>query len=54
MEAIYKVRLTEFVFKCNKGYTFSAFKDLFVQRKIRKKIRMLHSNIRITFNVLGY
>ena len=54
LKAIYKVRLTEFVFKCNQGYTVSAFKDLFVHRKIRKKIRMLHSNIRTALNVLGY
>ena len=30
---MYKVRLTEFVFKCMKGSTVTEFKDLFVQRK---------------------
>ena len=29
METIYKVRLTEFLFKCIKGYTVTEFKDLF-------------------------
>ena len=29
---MYKVRLTEFVFKCLKGYTITEFKDLFLQR----------------------
>ena len=30
---MYKVRLTEFVFKCMKGFTVTEFKDLFIQRK---------------------
>ena len=29
---MYKVRLTEFVFKCTKGFTVTEFKDLFIQR----------------------
>ena len=29
---MYKLRLTEFVFKCLKGYTVTEFKDLFLQR----------------------
>ena len=29
LETMYKVRLTEFVFKCIKGYTDTEFKDLF-------------------------
>ena len=32
LETMYKVRLTEFVFKCMKGFTVTEFKDLFVQR----------------------
>ena len=32
LETMYKVRLTEFVFKCIKGFTVTEFKDLFVQR----------------------
>ena len=33
LETMYKVRLTEFVFKCMKGFTVTEFKDLFIQRK---------------------
>ena len=33
LETIYKVQLTEFVFKCMKGFTVTEFKDLFIQRK---------------------
>ena len=33
LETMYKVRLTEFVFKCMKGSTVTEFKDLFIQRK---------------------
>ena len=29
---MYKVRLTEFLFECIKGYTVTEFKDLFLQR----------------------
>ena len=29
LETMYKVRLTEFLFKCIKGYTVTEFKDLF-------------------------
>ena len=29
---MYKLRLTEFVFNCIKGYTVTEFKELFVQR----------------------
>ena len=32
-ETMYKVRLTEFVFKCMKGFTVMEFKDLFIQRR---------------------
>ena len=32
LETMYKLRLTEFVFKCLKGYTITEFKDLFLQR----------------------
>ena len=32
LKTMYKVRLTEFVFKCMKGFTVTEFKDLFVQR----------------------
>ena len=32
LETMYKVRLTEFVFKCMRGFTITEFKDLFVQR----------------------
>ena len=32
LETMYKLRLTEFVFKCLKGYTVTEFKDLFLQR----------------------
>ena len=32
LETMYKVRLTEFVFKCMRGFTVTKFKDLFVQR----------------------
>ena len=32
LETMYKVRLTEFVFKCMRGFTVTEFKDLFVQR----------------------
>ena len=32
LETMYKLRLTEFVFKCLKGYTVTKFKDLFLQR----------------------
>jgi len=32
LETIYKVRLTEFLFKFIKGYTVTEFKDLFLQR----------------------
>ena len=30
---MYKVRLTEFVFKCTKGFIVTEFNDLFIQRK---------------------
>ena len=33
LETMYKVRLTEFVFKCMKGFTVMEFKDLFIQRR---------------------
>ena len=39
LEAIYKVRLMEFVFKCNKGFNFSEFKDIFVQRNSSRESR---------------
>ena len=32
LETMYKLRLTEFVSKCLKGYTITEFKDLFLQR----------------------
>ena len=32
LETMYKLRLTEFVFKCLKGYPVTEFKDLFLQR----------------------
>ena len=32
LETMYKVGLTEFVFKCLKGYNVTEFKDLFLQR----------------------
>ena len=32
LETMYKLRLTEFVFKCLKGYTVMEFEDLFLQR----------------------
>ena len=32
LETMYKLRLTEFVFKCFKGYTVTEFEDLFLQR----------------------
>ena len=32
LETMYKLRLTEFVSKCLKGYTVTEFKDLFLQR----------------------
>ena len=32
LETMYKLRLTEFVFKCLNGYTVTEFKDLFLQR----------------------
>ena len=32
LETMYKLRLTEFVFKCLKGYTVTEFKNLFLQR----------------------
>ena len=32
LETMYKLRLTEFVFKCLKGYTVTEFKDLLLQR----------------------
>ena len=32
LEAMYKVRLTEFGFKCIKGYTVMEFEDLFLRR----------------------
>ena len=32
LETMYELRLTEFVFKCLKGYTVTEFKDLFLQR----------------------
>ena len=32
LETMYKLRLTEFVFMCLKGYTITEFKDLFLQR----------------------
>ena len=32
LETMYELRLTEFVFKCLKGYTVTKFKDLFLQR----------------------
>ena len=32
LETMYKLRLTEFVFKCLKGYTVTEFEDLFLQR----------------------
>ena len=31
LETMYKLRLTEFVFKCLKGYTVTEFKGLFLQ-----------------------
>ena len=38
-EALFKVQLTEFVFKCNKGYTVPQCKDVFVQRNSSRKNR---------------
>ena len=35
LETMYKVRLTEFVFKCMKGFTVTEFKDLFYTKEIR-------------------
>ena len=32
LETMYKLRLTEFVFKCLKGYTVTEFKNLFLER----------------------
>ena len=32
LETMYKVRLTEFVFKCMKGFTVTEFKDLFLYK----------------------
>ena len=32
LETMYELRLTEFVFKCLKGYTVTEFKGLFLQR----------------------
>ena len=37
LETMYKLRLTEFVFKCIKGYTVTEFKDLFLQRNLGRK-----------------
>ena len=37
LETMYKLRLTEFVFKCIKGYTVTEFKDLFLQRNSGRK-----------------
>ena len=37
LETMYKLRLTEFVFKCIKGYTVTECKDLFLQRNSGRK-----------------
>jgi len=37
LETMYKERLTEFVFKCMKGFTVTEFKDLFIQRKSSRR-----------------
>ena len=37
LETMYKLRLTEFVFKCLNGYTVTEFKDLFLQRNSRPR-----------------
>ena len=37
LEKMYKLRLTEFVFKCIKGYTVTELKDLFLQRNLGRK-----------------
>ena len=45
LETMYKVRQTEFVFKCMKGFTVTEFKDLFIQRKSgrrRKDLSLIH------------
>ena len=37
LETMYKLRLTEFVFKCLKGYTVKEFKDLRLQRNSSRR-----------------
>ena len=37
LETMYKVRLTEFVFKCTKGFTVTEFKDLLQRKSGRRR-----------------